>query len=119
MHWVEIAGAEVARIARPVRFSEKDGALTLMAEPGAALFLSHESRVLAARINSWLGRPAVTKVKFVQGKLRQLPQPPAPPRPGKVPNSADPVHSYRGPDGLKAALESLARWRAGNKDRGD
>jgi hypothetical protein len=119
LHWVEIAGPEVARIARPVRFSEKDGALTLMAEPGAALFLAHESRSLAARINQYLGRTAVTRVKFVQGKLQQTPLPPPPPRPAKAPKSTDPANSYSGPDDLKAALQSLARWRVGNEDRGD
>ena len=86
LHWADIAGPEVARIARPLRFSEKDGTLTLMAEPGAALFLSHESRALAARINAWAGRSAITRVKFVQGKLSQPPPRPAPP-PGKAPES--------------------------------
>ena len=116
LHWVEIVGPEVARIARPVRFSEKDGALTLMAEPGAALFLAHESRQLAARINQWAGRTAVTRVKFIQGKLHQPAPLPAPPRPAKTARSGDPALGYQGPDGLKAALQSLARWRPVRKD---
>ena len=71
LHWPEIAGQDVARIARPVRFSPSDGALTLLAEPAAALFLGHESRALMERINRYLGRPAVSRIKFVQGRLSQ------------------------------------------------
>jgi hypothetical protein len=112
LHWPDVAGAEVARIARPVRFSAKDGTLTLLAEPGAALFLSHESRALAARINAYLGRPAISKVKFVQGRLTMPPVPPPPPRPAKSINSSDPANTYRGPENVKAALQSLARWRS-------
>lgn len=115
LHWVEIAGAEVARIARPVRFSAKDGTLTLLAEPAAALFLGHESRALAGRINAYLGRPAVTRLKFVQGKLTLRPPAPVPPRPAAKVDSADPANSYRGPDGVKSALQSLARWRAASR----
>ena len=115
LHWVEIAGAEVARIARPVRFSAKDGTLTLLAEPAAALFLGHESRALAGRINAYLGRPAVTRLKFVQGRLTMPSPPPSPPKPAKSVNSADPANTYQGPDKVKAALQSLARWRSANR----
>ncbi len=111
LHWVEIAGAEVARIARPVRFSPRDGLLTLLAEPAAALFLGHETRSLTARINAYLGSDMVRKIKFVQGRLTQGPPLPTPPRPATAINSADPANAYRGPADLKAALQSLARWR--------
>src|SRR5580700_535695 len=84
LHWVEIAGLDVARIARPVRFSARDGLLTLLAEPGAALFLGYESRALMGRINSYLGRTAVSRIKFVQGRLTMPPPPPPPPRPAKT-----------------------------------
>ena len=111
LHWIEIAGPEVACIARPVRFSPRDGLLTLLAEPAAALFLGHESRTLTARINAYLGRETVTKIKFVQGRLSQPPLPPIPPRPARNLNSADPANAYNGPANLKAALQSLACWR--------
>jgi hypothetical protein len=118
LHWPEIAGAEVARIARPLRFSPRDGLLTLLAEPAAALFLAHESRALAARINVYLGQEAVRRIKFAQGRLTVPPPRPIPPRPGKSPKSSDPSNAYNGPDTLKQALQSLARWRAesGAKD---
>ena len=114
LHWVEIAGPDVARIARPVRFSAQGGLLTLLAEPAAALFLGHESRALMARINAYLGQEAVLKVKFIQGRLSQSPLPPVPPRPAKTLNSTDPANTYNGPAELKAALQSLARWRTGS-----
>jgi hypothetical protein len=111
LHWTEIAGPEVARIARPVRFSAQGGLLTLLAEPAAALFLGHETRALTARINAYLGSELVKKIKFVQGRLAQGPLLPTPPRPAKGINSSDPANAYRGPADLKAALQSLARWR--------
>jgi hypothetical protein len=119
LHWSEIAGTEVARIARPVRFAAKDGVLTLLAEPAAALFLGHESRALAARINAYLGHPAVTRLKFVQGRLTLPPAPPEPPQPAKKVNSTDPANTYRGPESVKAALQNLARWRAANRPQSD
>ncbi len=118
LHWVEIAGAEVARIARPVRFSAKDGTLTLLAEPAAALFLGHESRALAGRINAYLGRPAVTRLKFIQGRLTLRPALPIPPRPATTLDFKDPANTYRGPESVKAALQSLARWRAAGRSQG-
>jgi hypothetical protein len=118
LHWSEIAGPEVARIARPVKFAAREGTLTLLAEPAAALFLGHESRALAARINAYLGRPAVTRLKFVQGRLTVPPAPPPPPRATRIINSSDPSNSYKGPESLKTALQSLARWRAASRAGG-
>ena len=111
LQWETIAGADVARIARPVRFSVRDGCLTLLAEPAAALFLGHESRALTARINAYLGREAVGRIKFVQGRLTMKDALPTPLRPAKSINSSDPSNAYKGPGNLKAALQSLARWR--------
>ena len=114
LRWDEIAGVEVARLARPLRFSEgpSGGVLTLKVEPGAALFLRHETRALCERINASLGRPAIAKLKFSQGPLaarptflsvRSRPRAVAP---------GDPANRYAGPDGLGRALLSLARMRA-------
>jgi hypothetical protein len=109
LRWTEIAGAETARLARPIRLS--NGTLTLKAEPAAALFLQHETRVLCARINGYLGREAVTKLKFVQGPL--VPTPPPPPRRAKPaePSATDPARRFNGPEGLGQALLALARQR--------
>jgi hypothetical protein len=119
LRWTEIAGPEIARIARPLKFSEgpSGGVLTLLAEPGAALFLGHDARALAQRINAYLGRSAVARVKFVQGALIPLPIPTRPPRPGPPAKADDPVHGYEGPEDLKNALQSLARWRSPSQER--
>jgi len=113
LRWSEIAGPEVARLAQPVKFTEGPGGgiLTLRATPGAALFLAHEKRPLCERINAYLGRPAVAQLKFSQGNL--LPRPPAPrvSKPAGPLAPADPSRRYQGPEGLKAALEALARRR--------
>lgn len=114
LRWEEIAGKDIARIARPMKFSEgpSGGTLTLRAEPGAALFLQHETRQLCERINAWLGRTAVTKLRFVQGPLSQkLIHRPPPKRAAHAP-ADDPALSYKGPESLREALVNLARSRA-------
>jgi hypothetical protein len=113
LRWQEIAGPEVARLARPLKFSDgpSGGTLTLRAAPGAALFLAHEKRALCDRINAYLGRPAVAQLKFSQGAF--LPPAPKPPRQkaaGPLPPT-DPSCRYQGPEGLARALQALARRR--------
>lgn len=113
LRWEEIAGPEVARLARPMKFSDgpSGGTLTLRTTPGAALFLAHEKRPLCDRINAYLGRPAVTQLKFSQGAF--LPPRPKPQRPkpaGPLPPN-DPSRRYQGPEGLTNALQALARRR--------
>jgi hypothetical protein len=113
LRWDEIAGPETARIARPLRLSEgpSGGVLTLRAEPGAAVFLQHESRTLCERINTYLGRAAVARLKFVPGPVAVRPRPPArPPAKGPVPVT-DPARKYEGPEGLREALLKLAQAR--------
>jgi hypothetical protein len=114
LHWQDIVGPEVARLARPVKLSQ-DGTLTLLCEPAAAVFLGHESRSLLSRIHEWAGRPLATRLKFVQGALAQKNAPPPLPRPASSAPPDDPALAYQGPDGLKAALERLARWRTAAK----
>jgi hypothetical protein len=112
LRWHEIAGPETARLARPVKLTEGPGGgvLTLRAEPGAALFLQHETRALTERVNAYLGRPAVAKLRFVQGPLlarptakkRAIPPPPGP---------SDPANRFKGPQAVRDALLALARAR--------
>ncbi len=117
LRWAEIAGADVARVATPIKFVEGagGGTLTLKTEPGAALLLQHESRTLCERINGYLGRPAVARLRFVQGTLLQ--KPPPPPRRGKPPEApaGDLSRRYEGPDKVRDALIALARARQGNR----
>jgi hypothetical protein len=117
LRWAEIAGPEVARLCQPVRLTPgtTGGVLTLKAEPGAALFLQHESRELCARINRYLGAEAVSRVKFIQGPLAVRSKPA--PRlhvPGEV-GRDDPALAYEGPNGLREALLKLAQARAARR----
>lgn len=113
LRWDEIAGYETAALARPVKLTDgpSGGVLTLKTEPGAALFLQHESRSLCERINAYLGRPAVARLRFVQGavlkRARTVSKQAAP---GPV-SPADPAQKYQGPEGLREALLKLARNR--------
>jgi hypothetical protein len=113
LRWSEIAGPEVARLAQPLKFSDgpSGGTLTLRAVPGAALFLSHEKRALCERINTYLGRAAVTQLKFSQGALPVRPPPPRPQKAAGALPPGDPSRRYQGPDGLAKALQALARRR--------
>ncbi len=114
LRWAEIAGPEVARIAQPIRLSDgpAGGVLTLKAEPGASLFLQHESRELCARINAYLGHAAVAKLKFVQGPLAARPKSRPPSCASGEPAPDDPARAYRGPEPVREALLKLARRRA-------
>lgn len=113
LRWSEIVGAEVARLAVPIKLSQgpNGGVLTLKAEPGAAVFLQHETPALCERINAYLGRPAVNRLRFVQGPLQAgTGLVSARPRPGRVTDS-DPARTFHGGDRLREALLALARWR--------
>jgi hypothetical protein len=119
LRWSEIAGLEVARIAQPIRLSEgpSGGVLTLRAEPGAALFLQHESRALCERINAFLGSAAVSKLRFVQGPLARKPvRKPGHPKSGQL-AAEDPAHRCAAPESLKTALLRLARARQRENQR--
>ena len=112
MRWGEIAGSDTARLAQPLRLTQgpSGGVLTLKSEPAAALFLQHESRQLCERINAFLGRTAVTKLRFVQGVLLR---PALASKFGKPaePPATDPSRSWRGSAPLGAALFKLAGSR--------
>ena len=113
LRWDEIVGPEVARLARPIKLAAgADGStLSLKCEPGAALFLQHESRTLIGRINAYLGREAISRIRFVQGPLltRQVAAVRVSQKIQAAPN--DPARRYNGPEGLKNALLSLAGRR--------
>jgi len=113
LRWAEIVGPEVARLARPIRLSQgaDGGTLTLKAEPGASVFLQHETPVLCERINAYLGRAAVRRLRFIQGPLQAGPAPTTPgARPGPV-AADDRARRFQGGEGLREALLALARRR--------
>jgi len=118
LHWDAIVGTDVARFARPLRLSEgpSGGILTLRADPAAAVFLQHESRSLCERINAYLGRPAIHRLRFVRGALSTVPTPQG--RAMEPPDAApdDPARRFRGPEPLATALYNLARARRRPRD---
>jgi hypothetical protein len=113
LRWKEIVGADVARIAHPVRLAESasGGVLTLRADPAASVFLQHESRTLCGRINDYLGRDAVRRLRFVPGEITPQPQERRSPRVTSEAATDDPVRRFAGAEKLKPALLSLARTR--------
>ena len=104
--WAEIAGDSVAAVAEPVKLQEgADGAvLTLRCEPGAAVFLQHETRALLGRVNGFLGPGRVSRIKLTQGLLYRSSEPPH--HPGRDLPAAPPPEP-----GLSAAIERLTTLR--------
>lgn len=71
--WAEIAGAETAKVARPIRCrrSSEGLVLTVRCEQAASVFLQHETRTLLDRVNAFLGAGAVARIHIVTGNLAQ------------------------------------------------
>jgi hypothetical protein len=113
LRWIEIVGPDIARFAEPLKLSEgpSGGTLTLRAEPAAAVFMQHQTRALCDRINAFLGRPAVAKLRFVNGAVTPPPEPQRRPKPPAAPPAGDPAIGFAGSEALKAALLNLARAR--------
>jgi hypothetical protein len=83
IRWSEIVGPHIARIALPQRWQDgPDGAvLTLKCEPGAAVLLQHQTRMLIERLNTYLGAGRIVRLKLVPGRLTERAEPPRHPRP--------------------------------------
>jgi hypothetical protein len=114
LHWEEIAGSETARFSLPVKFVDgpDGGILTVRADAAASVFLHHESRELCARINSYLGRPAVKRLRFVFGEVpTHRPGHSQPRMRTPLPLDGDPALHFHGPTPLHEALISLAGAR--------
>jgi len=106
LHWPEIAGAHIARVAQPVKWQESAGGavVTLCCEPCAAVLLQHETRTLVEKCNTYLAPGRISRFKFVNGTVSAeaaIPPHPAP-------------ESNHNPDkiSLNEALEKLQRTRA-------
>jgi len=120
LHWREIAGADIARIAQPVRLSQgPDGAvLTLRCEAGAAVFLQHQTRALLERINGYLGASRIVRLRLVSGELSASIEPTD--HPGRSPKGKAEEPPSGGKLPLSEALSRLARSRSASRPkRGD
>ncbi|HWU25401.1 MAG TPA: DciA family protein [Rhizomicrobium sp.] len=113
LRWAEIVGAEVARFAQPLRLAGGPSGvvLTLKIEHAASTFLQHEQRRLCERINTFLGRPIVARLKFVHGSVTARPPRLRPALRVVALPSQDPALGYAGPERLKTALLALAQAR--------
>ncbi len=110
LRWAEIVGDELARVARPIKLqSDRDGAvLTLKCEPGAVVFLQHETRSLIQRLNAYLGANRIARLKLVAGELTEALELPKHPRAGRSPGSENIAGAP-----LSQALQRLSRRRKG------
>jgi len=108
LRWPEIAGPEVARVARPLKLQEgADGAvLTLRCEPGSAVFLQHETRALIERVNAYLGHHRIARLRLVTGPGVGFAVPPCHPAAGRPQDGDSPA-----PVDLGDALARLDRRR--------
>lgn len=124
-HWPEIVGAEVARVARPVKVGfRRDGlgaTLTVLTTGAQAPMLEMQKETIRERVNACYGYAAISKVLitqtapsgFAEGQatFEHAPAaPPAPPRPDPaLARRAAEAVAQVGDDSLRAALEDLGR----------
>ncbi len=96
--WPAIVGAEWADQTWPAALG-RDGGLQLRTLPAAALEVQHRAPLLIDRINAFVGRPAVTRLRLVQGPLPL-------PRPARAPKS--PVLSADAAARIEVQLRDIA-----------
>lgn len=114
LRWSEIAGADIAQLARPVKLTDgPEGAvLTLKCEAGSAVFLQHQTRELLERLASYLGAGRIARLRFVSGELERPSEPPDHPV-LRVPGPGE----MAGPQTLPEALARLERRRLTQRRR--
>jgi hypothetical protein len=112
--WAEIAGQTLSQHCFPYRLSQggaNGSTLTLVADDRAALELQHQAPKLIDKINTYFGKPAVSKIKVVAGDIPRVPQKRAAKRPLSAEEEsalAARLQAVEGPE-LRAALARLGR----------
>jgi hypothetical protein len=116
--WREVVGPEIAKRTEPVKLVKgRNGgpsSLEIRVSGPAAAIIQHQAHEILARVNLFLGKEAVQKLRIVQGPLRAQPDGPAPRRraaPLDAAQEAKLADSLTAaPDGrLKRALMALGR----------
>ncbi|MGR3321852.1 MAG: DUF721 domain-containing protein [Pseudooceanicola sp.] len=122
-HWEEIAGADLAAMARPVEVKygrQGFGAtLTLLTDGARAPLVEMQKEQLRTRVNAAYGYNAISRVRvtqtastgFAEGQVAfDTPRPSDPPAPdpATLARARDTAEGV-GDEGLRAALEALAR----------
>jgi len=115
--WAEIAGADIAAYAEPLKMQwprpvegqpQAPATLVLRVEGPMALEIQHSSDVILQRVNRFFGWNAVGRLALRQAPLsrpRQRPVPPAP-SPTAIAQVAETLDAVTD-DGLRAALARL------------
>lgn len=115
--WAEIAGADIARHAEPLKLQwprpvegqpQEPATLVLRVEGPAALEIQHKSDVLLERVNRFFGWHAVGRLALRQAPLsrRERPARPRPPDPKAVAEVAQTLSAVED-EALKDALARL------------
>ncbi|TDE35972.1 DUF721 domain-containing protein [Antarcticimicrobium sediminis] len=122
-HWAEIAGPDIATIARPIKIGYGRGGfgatLTVLTTGPHAPMLEMQKEQLRDRVNAVYGYNAISRVRitqtaptgFAEGQA-QFDAPPPKPRPEPGPEICKAAHETAGAiadDDLRAALERLGR----------
>ena len=130
-HWAEIAGADIASVARPVNVSYGRGGfgatLTVLTTGAQAPMLEMQKERLRERVNAAYGYNAISRVRitqtaptgFSEGQAMFAPQPKPtapPPDPRVVSEVGQAVAPVENAD-LRAALERLGRNVLSNSKR--
>ncbi len=121
-HWAEIAGPEIAAIARPVEVSygrQGLGAtLTVLTTGAQAPMLEMQKEALRERVNAAYGYNAISRIRltqtapigFAEGQAHFTPAPSAPAAPDpKATREASMLAAPVADEGLRASLETLGR----------
>ena len=131
-HWDEIAGAEMAAIARPVEVKYGKGGfgatLTVLTTGANAPMLEMQKEALRDRINAAYGYNAIARLRitqtaatgFAEGQVDFATKPKTRPKPAPTPqvlSQARHVADGVGDDGLRSALEALARNVLSKQDK--
>lgn len=110
--WASVIGETIAASCQPVSLN-RQGVLRLDVSGGAALELQHAELQVIERINTFFGRPTVSRLHLRQAPLRRrrLTPPPAPPPPLDAAEKAAIGKAVEGVDdpALRDALASLGQ----------
>ncbi|WP_407176453.1 DUF721 domain-containing protein [Bradyrhizobium sp. STM 3562] len=115
--WGEIAGADIAVFAEPLKMQwprpvegqpQEPATLVLRVEGPMALEIQHRSDVILERVNRFFGWHAVGRIALRQAPLSRRPRPrrPGPPDPAAVKQVADTLSAVED-EALKDALARL------------
>lgn len=117
-HWAEIAGEEIACVARPVEVNYGRGfgaTLTLLTTGAQAPMLEMEKEKLRAKVNACYGYSAISRIRITQTSPIGFAEPKKAYRikmadltPEESKKARDAVDAVHDPD-LRDALETLAR----------